>query len=72
MPPVYIFRRENRIIEEHLLKGMPLGTMEGFPYELKELNLFKKHQFFEVDSLVEQNNKVYKTKIMQNILDFLR
>ncbi len=41
MPPVYIFRRENRIIEEHLMKGMPLGTMEGFPYELKELNLFK-------------------------------
>jgi len=41
MPPVYIFRRENRVIEEHLMKGMPLGTMENFPYELKELNLLK-------------------------------
>jgi serine phosphatase RsbU (regulator of sigma subunit)/ligand-binding sensor domain-containing protein len=41
MPPVYIFRRENRVIEEHLLKGMPLGTMDDFPYELRELNLFK-------------------------------
>jgi serine phosphatase RsbU (regulator of sigma subunit) len=41
MPPVYIFRRENRIIEEHLMKGMPLGTMGDFPYELKEMDLFK-------------------------------
>ena len=41
MPPVYIFRRENRVIEEHLMKGMPLGTMEDFPYELKEMDLFK-------------------------------
>jgi serine phosphatase RsbU (regulator of sigma subunit) len=41
MPPVYIFRRENQVIEEHLMKGMPLGTMDSFPYELKELNLLK-------------------------------
>ena len=41
MPPVYIYRRENQIIEEHLLKGMPLGTMDSFPYELKELDLLK-------------------------------
>jgi serine phosphatase RsbU (regulator of sigma subunit) len=41
MPPVYIFRRENHVTEEHLIKGMPLGTMDGFPYELRELNLLK-------------------------------
>ncbi len=41
MPPVYIFRRENRVIEEHLMKGMPLGTMGDFPYELKEMDLLK-------------------------------
>ena len=41
MPPVYIYRRENQVIEEHLMKGMPLGTMDSFPYELKELQLFK-------------------------------
>ena len=41
MPPVYIFRRENRVIEEHVLKGMPLGTMDSFPYELRTLNLLK-------------------------------
>lgn len=39
MPPVFIFRRESRLIEEHLMKGMPLGTMNNFPYEIKEMNL---------------------------------
>ena len=39
MPPVYIFRREGRVIEEHLIKGMPLGTMDKFPYQIKETTL---------------------------------
>jgi len=39
MPPIFIFRRESQLIEEHLLKGMPLGTMNNFPYELKEMKL---------------------------------
>jgi serine phosphatase RsbU (regulator of sigma subunit)/ligand-binding sensor domain-containing protein len=40
MPPVYIYRSKHRIIEEHLIEGMPLGTMDNFPYELKEMELF--------------------------------
>ena len=40
MPPVYLFRNKHKIIEEHLMEGMPLGTMEKFPYELKEMELF--------------------------------
>ena len=40
MPPVYLFRSKHRIIEEHLMEGMPLGTMDNFPYELKEMELF--------------------------------
>ena len=39
MPPVYLFRNNHRITEEHLMEGMPLGTMDNFPYELKELEL---------------------------------
>ncbi|MBK7380175.1 MAG: SpoIIE family protein phosphatase [Ignavibacteriales bacterium] len=31
MPPVYLFRSKHKIIEEHLMEGMPLGTMENFP-----------------------------------------
>jgi len=41
MPPVYIFRNESRKIEEFLFEGMPLGTMENFPYQLKQTELFK-------------------------------
>ena len=39
MPPVYLFRNKHKIIEEHLMEGMPLGTMDKFPYELKEMEL---------------------------------
>ena len=39
MPPSLIFRRDTRVVEEHLFKAMPLGTMEKFPYELKDTTL---------------------------------
>ncbi len=41
MPPVYVFRNGNRKIEEYQFEGMPLGTMENFPYQLKETELLK-------------------------------
>jgi serine phosphatase RsbU (regulator of sigma subunit) len=41
MPPVYLYKSKHRIIEEHLIEGMPLGTMDNFPYELKEMELIK-------------------------------
>ena len=40
MPPVYLFRNKHKIVEEYLIEGMPLGTMDNFPYELKEMELF--------------------------------
>lgn len=39
MPPVYIYRKEEGKVEEVLLKGMPLGTVKGFPYKLIETDL---------------------------------
>ena len=36
MPPSFIFRKDTRVMEEHLFKAMPLGTMQEFPYELKD------------------------------------
>jgi serine phosphatase RsbU (regulator of sigma subunit) len=32
MPPVFIYKKENQSIEEHVIKGMPLGTFSNFPY----------------------------------------
>jgi len=39
MPPTFIFRKETQSIEEHLIQGMPLGTMEDFPYQIKDTTL---------------------------------
>lgn len=39
MPPVYIYKRESQSIEEHVMKGMPLGTFNDFPYSLVESEL---------------------------------
>ena len=39
MPPSFIFRRDTKIVEEHMFKAMPLGAMHNFPYEVKETTL---------------------------------
>jgi len=39
MPPSFIFRRDTRVVEEHLFQAVPLGTMEKFPYEIKDTTL---------------------------------
>ncbi|MEN8194549.1 MAG: SpoIIE family protein phosphatase, partial [Bacteroidota bacterium] len=36
MPPVFICKKESQSIEEHVMKGMPLGTFSNFPYTLIE------------------------------------
>lgn len=36
MPPVFIYKRDSQTIEEHVMKGMPLGTFNEFPYSLVE------------------------------------
>ncbi|MEE9429904.1 MAG: SpoIIE family protein phosphatase [Melioribacteraceae bacterium] len=35
IPPALIYRSTTNEIEEFLIKGMPLGVMNGFPYELR-------------------------------------
>ena len=39
MPPALIYRKKNRAIEEIFMKGMPLGSMNNFPYDVKESHL---------------------------------
>ncbi len=41
MPPSFIFREDTKVVEEHLFKAMPLGTMMKFPYEVKDTTLKK-------------------------------
>lgn len=39
MPPVMIFRKGTKTVEEINMKGMPLGAFKDFPYQLSELEL---------------------------------
>jgi len=39
MPPAFVFKNKTKIVEEHMLQGMPLGTMDKYPYELKNTKL---------------------------------
>ena len=39
MPPALIFRKKKNLVEEIELKGMPLGAMENFPYEIKNTSI---------------------------------
>ncbi|MDX1701230.1 MAG: PP2C family protein-serine/threonine phosphatase, partial [Melioribacteraceae bacterium] len=36
MPPIFIYKRDSQSIEEHVIKGMPLGTFNDFPYSIVE------------------------------------
>jgi serine phosphatase RsbU (regulator of sigma subunit) len=39
MPPALLYRKNEDMVHELILKGMPLGAFEGFPYQLKETSL---------------------------------
>jgi serine phosphatase RsbU (regulator of sigma subunit) len=39
MPHALLYRRESKKVEEIILKGMPLGAVKDFPYQLKNAEL---------------------------------
>lgn len=39
MPPALLYRSNTKQIEEIILKGMPLGAYQDFPYQLRETEL---------------------------------
>ncbi len=41
MPPALIYRVGTNEVEEFLIRGMPLGTTNSFPYELRETTVEK-------------------------------
>jgi two-component system sensor histidine kinase ChiS len=57
MPPVYLHRKNGGGTEEIMLKGMPLGAMKNFPYEVHETELCAGDTLLLVtDGLPEQKN----------------
>lgn len=57
MPPVFIYRKETGVVDEILLKGMPLGAMKNFPYVVQD-ELLKPGDIILLltDGLPEQKN----------------
>lgn len=39
MPPALLYRDKTKLVEEIILKGMPLGAVQDFPYELRETEI---------------------------------
>jgi len=59
MPPIYLYRKVSRTVEEIMLKGMPLGAMKNFPYTLYEAELQVGDTVLLIsDGLPEQKNSV--------------
>lgn len=40
MPPALLYRNNTKKIEEIVLKGMPLGAYQDFPYELRQTEIY--------------------------------
>jgi serine phosphatase RsbU (regulator of sigma subunit) len=39
MPPMFIYRKISKKVEEIIINGMPLGAIKEFPYEIKSLEV---------------------------------
>ena len=39
MPPLFIYRNNSQIIEEVVINNMPLGSMKGIVYDIKEIKI---------------------------------
>jgi len=39
MPPILIYRKSEKSVSEHVIKGMPLGTFDNYPYDVRETTL---------------------------------
>ncbi len=39
MPPLYIYKKQSKDVEEIMISGMPLGAVKDFPYQIKEIEI---------------------------------
>ena len=39
MPPLYIYRKQSKTVEEIMISGMPLGAIKNFHYEIKKTEI---------------------------------
>jgi serine phosphatase RsbU (regulator of sigma subunit) len=67
MPPAYLYKKRLGTVEEILLKGMPLGAMNNFPYALYETKMEREDVLLLItDGLPEQKN------VREEMFDYAR
>lgn len=73
MPPVFIYKRDGAVMEEHMMKGMPLGSIADFPYVLKETDLKSGDTILlssdGLPELFNENKELFGYKRMRNIFE---
>jgi serine phosphatase RsbU (regulator of sigma subunit)/sugar lactone lactonase YvrE len=75
MPPVFLYKRENQSTEEHLIKGMPLGTFNNFPYKIVESELNSGDVILLMSDgfpeLLNNNKEMFGYKRIRNLFEDL-
>ena len=72
MPPVYWYKAESQEVEKLTLKGMPLGFVEHFPYNIIKINLnIGDTLLVSSDGLTELFNKENEMLDEQQIISLL-
>jgi serine phosphatase RsbU (regulator of sigma subunit) len=70
MPPLFIYRKQSKTVEEIMINGMPLGAMKKFSYELKEMELFSGDTILLLSDgfpeLQNQHNEMFGYKRAKN------
>jgi len=73
MPPILIYKRDSQSIEEHVLKGMPLGTFNNFPYSLVESSISTGDTILLMSDgfpeLLNENKEMYGYKRARNYFE---
>ncbi|MGE5500139.1 MAG: SpoIIE family protein phosphatase, partial [Syntrophothermus sp.] len=73
MPPMQIYRKEKGEVEELLLKGMPLGAFNDFPYKKISAHLCHNDVILLMsDGLTEMFNEKKETYGMEKVVDSLK
>ncbi len=75
MPPIFIYKRENQSTEEHVIKGMPLGTFSNFPYNIIESELNSGDAILLMSDgfpeLLNDDNEIFGYKRARNLFEDL-
>jgi sigma-B regulation protein RsbU (phosphoserine phosphatase) len=73
MPPAYLFKKAENSVEEILIKGMPLGAINNFPYQDRSFSMLKGDSLLLLsDGLPELFNEKKEMFEYQRIISILK